>query len=397
MDDRTKCLGEQRVSADWNDCYFLTMSTMSSTKAARTAAVVLAVVATAVGSWGALGGGVSAAAPEDATPLEYGQTRDVASVPGPGQPEGIAVDPQDGSVWSGSNRPYSSGTLWHWDSAGTLIDTVSLAGHVPAEHGINGVTLDGDGRIYALDYSGSRAVRVDPATGDQSVYATFADLPPCGGAPTQPCEPSLVDRPAWPNWATFDEAGNLYVSDLNQATIWVVPPGGGAAQIWYQHPDFASIYSVNGMQFDAAGRLTFVVTLSLAADIETIARGSIYNIAVDPDGSPGELRRIAVTGLGDGLAIGSSGRIYLASSSPLDNSVQVIDPNLGVMTDSIPHLPERYARSTPYATPASLGFRGTSLILSNHGLFALDPRQYAILELGVGETGLALNYPRGLA
>jgi sugar lactone lactonase YvrE len=333
-------------------------------------------------------------AAEPVSPLAYGQTRDITVVPLPGQPEGMAVDPADGSLWSGSNRPFSSADVWHWDASGRLLRTYSLAGHVPSEHGVNGITLDGDGRVYALDYSGARAVRIDPRSGTQSVYATFDDLPTCSSAPTTPCEPSLVDRPAWPNWATFAPDGSMYVSDVNQATIWRVPAGGGPARIWYQNADFGSVYSVNGMQFDRSGRLTFVVTASLTPT--TVGHGVVYRLPVDAAGSPGPLEQVAVTGLGDGLAIGTSGKIYLPISNPVDNSIEVIDPNTHSVVDSLPPLEERVTRSIPYSTPASVAFRGTSLMVSNHGLLAIDPHQWAILELGVGETGLPLNYPIGM-
>ena len=363
----------------------------------RTGVLVLALMASY------LSGAVVAAPGAAAEPLTvdgslgYGQTRDIAVVPLPGQPEGMAVDPVDGTIWSGSNRPNSSADVWHWGSDGSLIQTYSLMDHEPAEHGVNGITLDGDGRVYALDYSGARAVRIDPHSGEQTVYATFDDLPSCAAAPGEPCEPSPLDRPAWPNWATFAPDGTMYVSDLNQATIWKVPAGGGAAEIWYQNPDFASIYSVNGMQFDAMGRLTFVVTVSLAPDVNTIGRGVVYRIPFSSNGLPGRLERVAVVGQGDGLAIGSSGRIYLPISNPFINSIQVVDPNTGFMVAELPTVLDRVTRSIPYSTPASVAFRGTSLVVSNHGLLAIDPRQWAILELGVGETGLPLNYPKGLA
>ncbi|WP_415971948.1 SMP-30/gluconolactonase/LRE family protein [Rhodococcus sp. 077-4] len=360
----------------------------------RTGVLVLALVASCIS--GTVVTVPGAAAQPTAGPLGYGQTRDIAVVPLPGQPEGMAIDPEDGSIWSGSNRPNSSADVWHWDADGRLLETFSLVDHVPAEHGVNGIALDGDGRVYALDYSGARAVRIDPATGAQQVYATFADLPTCAGAVGIPCEPSPVDRPAWPNWATFAPDGAMYVSDLNQATIWKVPAGGGAAQIWYHNADFASIYSINGMQFDAAGRLDFVVTMSFAPDITSIGRGDVYRITPDSDGAPGPLEKVAVVGQGDGLAIGTSGRIYVPISNPIDNSIQVVDPSTGAVVADLPAIVDRVTRSIPYSTPASVAFRGTSLIVSNHGLLAIDPHQWAILELGVGETGLPLHYPTGL-
>ncbi|MEK8069344.1 SMP-30/gluconolactonase/LRE family protein [Rhodococcoides navarretei] len=361
----------------------------------RIGVLVLTVMASCIS--GAVVTAPGVAAEPLAGSLDYGQTRDIAVVPLPGQPEGMAVDPEDGSIWSGSNRPNSSADVWHWDADGRLLATYSLTDRVPAEHGVNGIVLDGDGRVYALDYSGARAVRIDPATGNQSDYATFANLPTCSGAAGIACEPSPIDRPAWPNWATFAPDGTMYVSDLNQATIWKVPAGGGNAEIWYQNSDFASIYGVNGMQFDAAGRLNFVVTVSLVPRVESFGRGVVHRLSMMPDGMPGALETVTVTGQGDGLTIGSSGRIYLPIANPLYNAVEVVDPDTRSVVASLPTPVESITRSIPYSTPASVAFRGTSLIVSNHGLLAIDPHQWAILELGVGETGLPLHYPKGLA
>lgn len=358
----------------------------------RGGVLVVAVAMSILGSWP---GGAADAAPAAEAPLAYGQARDVTTVPLPGQPEGIAVDPTDGSFWSGSNRAQSSADVWHFASDGRLLQTYRLVGHRPAEHGVNGITLDGDGRVYALDYDGARAVRIDPRTGAQTVYATFADLPSCTVARGQPCEPSLVDRPAWPNWATFAPDGTLYVSDLNQATIWRVPRGGGAAEIWYQNAAFASYYSVNGMQFDDRGRLVFVNTLSTSSP-STFGRGVIYRLPVTASGAPGALQTVAVTDLGDGLAIGRSGRIYVPISNPIDSSIQVVDPQSGRVIDALPRLPERFTRSTPFSTPASVAFRGTSLLVTNHSLFVPLPSLWKVIELGVGEPGLPLAYPRDI-
>ncbi len=320
-----------------------------------------------------------------------GGARTFSELPLPGQPEGIAVDPSDGSVWTGSNRPRSTGTVWHHDGSGALIGTYDLVGHSPdAEHGVNGIALDGAGRVYALDWSGARAVRLDPASGAQSVYATFPDLPSCGRG-IVPCEPSPVDRPAWPNYPVFDAAGNLYVSDLNQATIWKVPAGGGEARIWYQSPDFVSLYSVNGMQFDAQGRLVFVVTISLTAD-PSIFRGKLFRLGVDGNGGPGTREEIATTSQGDGIAIGESGRVYVAVANPIINDVEIVEPGRGVV-GALPSPEARAALAVPLVTPASLAFRGTSVLATNHSQYAIDPREWSIQELGVGERGLPLLYP----
>lgn len=351
-------------------------------------AAALAAVAALASAVLGLPGGAAAAL---GSPLSQGDARVLTHIPAPGQPEGIAVDPHDGSFWTGSNRGFADGVLWHHAADGSLLRTYRLTGHSPARHGINGIVLDGDGLVYALDYSGARIVRLDPATGEQEVYATFANLPLCLPGRRRACEPSLMDRPAWPNWGTFDDAGNLYVSDLNQATIWRVPRGGGTAEIWHQSGDYASVYSVNGMQFDADGRLVFMQTLSLLP--RTLGRGVVYRITPRADGSAGHRERVAVTGIGDGLAIGSSGRLYLPLSEPLANYVQVVDPDTGRTVRRLPPLPVRNTLSVVVEAPASAAFSGTSLLVTNHALYSRHARNFAVIEIGAGETGLALHYP----
>lgn len=331
-----------------------------------------------------------AAAAVDPPSLDVGAVRLFAKIPDPGQPEGVAVDPRDGSVWTGSNRGYRTGVLWHYAADGTLLRTYQLEGQGPAKHGINGIAVDGDGLVYALDYAGARAVRLDPASGRQKVYATFRNLPLCTPLRRRSCEPSLTDTPAWPNWPTFDAEGNLYVSDLNQATIWKVPRGGGAAQIWHQSRDYASVYAVNGMQFDADGALVFMNSLSFLPG--SLGRGVVYRLQIRPDGSAGQRTRIGLTGIGDGLAIGASGRIYLPLSEPLANYVQVIDPN-GRTLRRLPSADVQRSLKIPFEAPASVAFRGTNLLVTNHALYSLDRRKFAVLEMGAGEPGLPLHYP----
>lgn len=320
-----------------------------------------------------------------------GDVRTLARVPAPGQPEGIAVDPRDGSFWTGSNRARSRAVVWHFARGGRLLKRYVVRGHDrTAAHGINGIALDGRGRAYALDYSGARAVRIDPATGRQRVHATFADLPLCSTG-RRPCEPSAEDRPAWPNWPVFDRRGAMYVSDLHQATIWKVPRGGGRARVWHQSADYASAFAVNGMQLDARGRLVFANTISPLPGLA--APGAVYRLRIRRDGRPGARERIAVADIPDGLAIGRSGRIYLALAAPGADAVQVVRPD-GTLGARLPSRAVQQTLAVPLDAPASVAFRGTSLLVTNHSLYALNPRHFAVLELDVGERGLPLFRPR---
>jgi CubicO group peptidase (beta-lactamase class C family) len=320
----------------------------------------------------------------------------VTMVPEPGQPEGIAVDPVDGSLWVTSNQEQAQAVVWHFSMQGELIETYPIINHsTTALHGANGVTLDGNGQVYIMDYHLARVIWLDPATGNQEVYATLPDLPSCletGGDPSNlGCESSLYDRQAWPNWGTFAADGTLYVSDINQGYIWTIPAGGGIAEAWFSDKRFDSHYSLNGMQFDAEGRLVFVLTYSSQDDLTTFAEGVVYRIPVLADGAPGKLEEVSTFGIGDGMAIGVDGKIYLPISNPLVRQIQVVDPELGQVVQRIAGISTN--GGIPLDGPASVAFRGTKLLITNHALFSDNPKYWAILSLDVGQEGLPLYYP----
>jgi sugar lactone lactonase YvrE len=320
----------------------------------------------------------------------------VAKVPPPGQPEGIAVDPVDGSFWVSSNQENAQAVVWHFSAEGELIETYPIIDHSnTASHGANGVALDGNGRVYIMDYHLARVIRLDPAKGSQEVYGTLPDLPTClktwGHPSNLDCEPTLYDRQAWPNWGTFAPDGTLFVSDINQGYIWTIPPGGGVAEPWFSSELFGSHYSLNGMQFDAEGRLVFVLTYSSQIDISTIGRGVVYRIPVLADGSPGKLNKVSTFGIGDGMAIGLDGKIYLPISNPLVRQIHVVDPELGKVVQRLPE--KSVNRGIPLDGPASVAFRGKELLITNHALFSDNPEHWAILALDVGQEGLPLFYP----
>jgi CubicO group peptidase (beta-lactamase class C family) len=320
----------------------------------------------------------------------------VTTVPAPGQPEGIAVDPIDGSFWVTSNQEKTQVVAWHFSAEGELIETYPIINHSnTASHGANGVTLDGNGRVYIMDYHKARVIRLDPVTGNQNVYGTLPDLPSCFKTGENPsslgCEPSLFNRQAWPNWGTFAADGTLFISDINQGYIWTIPPGGGVAEPWFSNEQFRSYYSLNGMQFDAEGRLVFVLTFSSQNDLSTLGRGVVYRIPVLTDGSPGKLEEVATFGIGDGMAIGMDGRFYLPISNPLVRQIQVVDPEQGRVVQRLPE--KSVNEGIPLDGPASVAFRGTELLITNHALFTDNPEHWAILALDVGQKGLPLFYP----
>ena len=94
---------------------------------------------------------------------------------------------------------------------------------------------------------------VDEPNPVQEQYATaLPDLQPCSLAPA-PCSPTTIDRTPLINELVFDKDGNLYITDSFQATIWRVPPGGGAPEVWFQSPTFDTDFGPNGARLDPKG------------------------------------------------------------------------------------------------------------------------------------------------
>ena len=64
------------------------------------------------------------------------------------------------------------------------------------------------------------------------------------------------------NDLAFDKNGYLYVTDSFQATIWRVPPGGGAPQVWFQNAAIDGPFGPNGVRIDKKSeKLYFTVDI----------------------------------------------------------------------------------------------------------------------------------------
>ena len=339
------------------------------------------------------------AAPALGQERPFGDTQVFARVGEPGQPEGIAVDSR-GRVYVSTNNRGKGGPgpskIFRYSPAGRLErEYVAEGQNLAGDHGLLGIALDAADRLYVMDYDPARVLRIDPETGAQETYATLPNLPACGpdGELDGTCEPGAQDTTPWANWPVFDAAGNLYVTDLHQATIWRIAPGGGQAAVWHQSADYQSVFSLNGIQFDRRdGSLVYVLTGAFQADAP--ARGVIYRLAVNPDGTPGERSVVFRTLPGegpDGLALGESGRIYAALVT--SSHVLVLEPD-GTEVARVPDPVSNRSQQVPFDAPASVAFRGTSILVTNHSYFTGNPESWAVLDMAVGELGMALHYPR---
>jgi sugar lactone lactonase YvrE len=320
----------------------------------------------------------------------------------PGQPEPVAIGP-DGRVYVGTNQQQRGDSrapskVFAFNPDGRLAREYELRGqHLDEDHGIQGLAFDGRGLLYVLDRSATpRVVVLDPRSGSQREYAPFRDVPGCTAAGrTTDCSAASVDRPAAPNFGAFAPDGSLYVTDIEQALIWRVPPGGRRAEVWFTDPRLESPFGPNGIQMMAGGKmLMFAVTGTNPSAGGPPASGALYKLPIGPDRRPGELQehwRSRPLDGPDGFALARSGTAYLALAG--SSQFVVISPE-GAERARIPATPLDNSRyEVPFDGPASVAFLGRSALVSNQSFPRGDSSNWAILDVFTGETGLPLFKP----
>ncbi|HXA30150.1 MAG TPA: hypothetical protein VN193_15535 [Candidatus Angelobacter sp.] len=332
-------------------------------------------------------------------------TRVFAMVPAPGYPAMAYVTPK-GDVYEGTyDNPAGSSApsqVFAWSKDGVALGSWTVPGeNLTGPHGVQVATSDARGRLVLLELGPPSALLLDTHTGTFTPYATFADLAPCASGQTTGCSPTVQNLAPEPDYAVWGADGSLYVSDYQQALIWRVPPGGGAAQVWLADPRF------DGEQFGTAG-------LALSADHRTMfvaqgssagggggnpATGKLYSIALGADGTPGPLRQMwesHAADAPDGIAVASSGDIYVALVSPAANQIVELAPD-GTEVTRYPSTPATGSNgsSVPFDSPSSVRFLGTGIVVANQSYATGNAADWAVLDVEVGEAGLPEYIPAG--
>jgi sugar lactone lactonase YvrE len=331
-----------------------------------------------------LASAVAGAAAAHAQERPRWDARTLAVVPPPGFPARAYVAP-NGRIYEGTYDNPAGDTVpsrvLEYLADGTLLRSWTIRGQdLSQAHGVQVATSDARGRLVLLDKAPARVILLDPRTGAQSTYATFADLPVCG---SPPCSPALRDETPMADYGVWGPDGSLYVTDYQQAVIWRVPPGGGAAQVWLADRRLdGDMFGTAGIAL-AADHRTLVISQGSSAGLMAgnPATGRIYTVAIGADGKPGDLRQLWESGPAeapDGLAIAASGRIYVALVSPIANQLVAIGPD-GREIDRSP---------ATFDAPSSVAFLHDSLIVADQSYVNGDPSHMQILDVAVGEPGI---------
>jgi sugar lactone lactonase YvrE len=309
-------------------------------------------------------------------------------------PEGIAADGKRiyvaGPAAFGDNGGQPSEVRVFHRVTGKFLTAIPIQGEKLSEiHGIAGLTVDGQNRVYVVSNQ-LGIVRLSPFGQGykQDIYSPV--LPELFCNPSLP--PSLPC--SLPNELTFDHDGNLYCSDSFQNTIFRIPPGGGVAEPWF-HSDrlagsaFAPFpVGPNGIKLSPDGTEMYIaVTTS-----DTAPGGAIYRLPFVNAPKEEDLKifhQYMQGEMPDGIAFGESGKLYVALQSP--SGISILNPNGTecMRLEGPPNSP------IAYDTPADFAFdkRG-SVLVTNHALFSGNPASFAVLKIFVNDRGIEVDVPR---
>jgi sugar lactone lactonase YvrE len=340
----------------------------------------------------AIAGGPAAGAEQpERAPLDV---RLFARIGLPGQPEGIAIGP-DRRVYvsthqGGRGDASAPSKVFALDADGRLAREYVVEGqNLDDSPGLQGIAFDGRGLLYVADVSPARILRIDPATGAQRTYASIPDLAPCEEGQSGPCSKTGGDQPPDLDGLAFGPDGSLYATDLLQAVIWRIPPGGGAPQVLLSDAALESPFGPNGIAVLRDGRsLLFVQTANGITAGLAGATGRIYRVDLDSAGRPGALRTVwnSRDGEGpDGLAVAESGNLFVVLAAV--NQVVELSP-AGAELGRAPASPAANALlEVPFDSPASPAFLGDRLLVTNQATFTSNPMSWAVLDVNAGEPG----------
>jgi len=340
-----------------------------------------------------------------ADPREIGDTQVFTVLPadGPGMPEGIAV--RGDTVYVGTHvsiRGNAGGPpsrVYTFDrTTGMPTGEIVIQGQDQSvNHGILAMAFDAAGRLYVVDRNPGRIVRIDLETQDQETYATIPNLPACRPlvGPEEDCSPTVADSATFADYMAFAPDGSAYVTDLEAATIFRVPPGGGAAEIWYQDARFDGVFGLNGIAVDRDQEyLYFAMTGSQQPT--TPAQGIIYRLPLTTESpAAADLEEFFVylepASGPDGLAFGTSGKLYVALAG--SNQVSILNPD-GTEAARFPDAVSNQFQEVPFDLPASVAFDGDgSLLVTNQSFFTAVPEHWVVFDVWVDDTALPLIEP----
>jgi len=272
-------------------------------------------------------------------------------------PEGLTVG-TDGNVYvatfgfNQNGAVSGQGQLFVFNPEGHLLRQVSIANSSP--HLLGLAFHPTTGALLVIDFGAGKVLNVNPFTGTSSVFMT-------------------VTGNSGLNGLTFDDAGNVYVSDSFQGIIWKTGPSGGSGTVWVSDPLLTTTgippFGANGVEFNHAQTIMFVANTGN----DTIVQIPVSN---GNAGKPSVFVN-SINGA-DGLAVDAHDNLWVAANQ--NDEIVVVSPT-GKLLARLGDFEGVDDRGVPHGLlfPASPAFSldGDFLYVTN---LALDLRVFGLVE-----------------
>jgi DNA-binding beta-propeller fold protein YncE len=193
-----------------------------------------------------------------------------------------------------------------FDPNGKHLRTVTIAGSTPWLLDLRFHPHTGE--LLIIDYKAAKVLRVDPLTGASSVFMT------------------VTGENAGLDGLTFDDAGNLYVTDAHEGLIWKVDSDGGVGTVWVTSPLLKPTrppppIGANGLAFNNNQSALFVPNTAN----DTIVKIPVSGSPLVP-GTP-EVFVNRAGGGPDGIIIDERDNLWIACNQ--SNEIMVLEPKQG--------------------------------------------------------------------
>jgi sugar lactone lactonase YvrE len=219
--------------------------------------------------------------------------------------EGLTVG-NDGSVYVSTFDPTAvsgSAQLFVFNDDGKLLRKVTIAGSSPATLGL-GFNPVPPHNLLVIDFGQGKVLNVDANTGASSVFMT-------------------VTGNSGLNALTFDQLGNVYVSDSFQGIIWTTGPSGGAGTVWKQDPLLTTVgtpsFGANGIEFNKARNIMFVANTGN----DTLVQIPVTNVMGTLTAGAATVFTNSINGA-DGIVLDANDNIWVAANQA--DEIVVVDP-----------------------------------------------------------------------
>jgi len=271
--------------------------------------------------------------------------------------EGLTVG-NDGNVYVSTfdpTGPAAPAHLFVFNDGGTLLREVTIANSSPATLGLgfNPVTH----QLLVIDFGAGKVLNVNPHTGNSSVFMT-------------------VTGNSGLNALTFDQSGNVYVSDSFQGIIWKTGPHGGAGTVWKQDPLLTTTgtppFGANGIAFNRARNAMFVANTGN----DTLVQIAVSNVGGTLTAGAATVFTNSINGA-DGIIIDGNDNIWVAANQA--DEIVVVDPTGKAIAKLGDFNGVEGGVTRGLLFPASLAFSadGASLLVTN---LELDLRSIGITQ-----------------